>query len=154
MAWEKVTWPDRNPSGTRRRRRSHSPSMRLVRKTFGLSLRSRIRARWCCSLTKDLHTQVCRRPLSNHAVSSTKLSYWDISQGSGFLCLLWGSLAILWVVVITSHMNCHAKKMSMLRYITIDILHHSVVQLRIMLIRHVNVHDPRCPISPKDVARQ
>lgn len=50
---------------------SHSLSMKLVRKTFGFSLRSRIRARWVRSSTKSLHTQVCRHSLSNHGVSST-----------------------------------------------------------------------------------
>lgn len=69
--------------------RPHFSFMRLAQKTFGLPLRSRIRARWVCSSTKNLHTQVCRRPLSNHAVSNRILPVsYDIP------CRVWAFLAL------------------------------------------------------------
>lgn len=80
-----TSWVNRGPFPTSvmtpmEIRSGHSPSMRLAKKTFGLSLRSRIRARWVCSLTKNLHTQVCQRPLSNHAVSNKMLVSRDVSR--------------------------------------------------------------------------
>lgn len=69
--WEKYHVIQSIEVRTVSRGRSHSSPMKLIRKTFRFLPRFKIRARWICSLTKSLHTQVCRRSLRNHGVSNT-----------------------------------------------------------------------------------